>query len=50
MWVVFPQMRNLVHNSRIKVGTTGYFMEGPRKVAFAEVIEVLGLHSNPTSD
>ncbi|TQK54200.1 hypothetical protein FB479_107191 [Brevibacillus sp. AG162] len=49
MWIVFPHMRELVHSNRIKIGVTGYFMEGSRKVASAEVIEVIGLHSNPTS-
>ncbi|RAT97338.1 hypothetical protein [Brevibacillus sp. Leaf182] len=31
------------------LGVLGYFMEGARKVAVVEVIEIVGLHSNPTS-
>jgi hypothetical protein len=49
MWILFPEMRKLVHTNRIMLGITGYFMEGSRKVAEAEVIEILGLHSNPIS-
>lgn len=49
MWILFPEMRKLVHSARIKPGIIGYFMEGPRKVAIAEVIEIVGLHTNPLS-
>jgi hypothetical protein len=46
MWILFPEMRKEVHVNRIKVGVLGYFMEGPKKVAKAEVIEILGLFKN----
>lgn len=46
MWIIFPEMRRLVHLTRIKIGVVGYFMEGPRKIAEAEVIEILGLQKN----
>ncbi|MCQ6564131.1 hypothetical protein [Paenibacillus mendelii] len=49
MWILFPEMRKKIHLNRIKVGVIGYFMEGPKKVAKAEVIEVLGLHKNAES-
>ncbi len=50
MWILFPQMRQTVHIHRIKPGIVGYFMEGARKVAVAEVIEIVGLHENPGED
>ncbi len=46
MWVLFPAMRREVHARRITVGTKGFFMEGPRRVAAVEVIEVNGLLEN----
>lgn len=46
MWIVFSQMRREVHVNNIKIGMIGYFMDGPKKVAIAEIIEILGLHSN----
>lgn len=47
MWIIVPERRPY-HSDKIKVGTKGYFMEGSRKVAECEVIEILGLKSNPT--
>lgn len=47
MWVIVPEMR-LMHRNKIKVGMKGYFMEGSRRVAECEVIEVIGLTTNPT--
>jgi hypothetical protein len=32
---------------KIKVGLTGYFMEGSRRIAKCKVIEILGLTKNP---
>lgn len=49
MWVLFPAMRGTVHRARIAVGVRGHFMEGARKVGDVEVIEIVGLHENPTS-
>jgi len=39
-----------VHRTRIKVGTKGYFVEGSRAVAECEVIEIVGLMTNPAED
>ncbi|MBC7903291.1 MAG: hypothetical protein H7Y27_07695 [Gemmatimonadaceae bacterium] len=47
MWVLIPERREF-HRERIHVGLKAYFMEGSRKVAECTVIEILGLHSNPT--
>ena len=48
MWIVTPQMRSF-HKVGIKEGIVGYFMEGPKKIAECEVIEILGLKTNPVS-
>ena len=47
MFIIFPQ-RRAFHCQHIKCGVRGYFMEG-RRVAVCEVVEVLGLHRNPTT-
>jgi hypothetical protein len=47
MWVIVPKMRQM-HRDRIRVGVKGYFMEGSRRVAECEVIEIIGLKSNPS--
>lgn len=47
MWIVAPQMR-LFHRDKINIGLKGYFMEGSRRVAECEVIELVGLATNPT--
>lgn len=49
MWVIVPKMRQM-HRDRIKVGLKGYFMEGSRRVAECEVIEIVGLNSNPSDE
>lgn len=46
MWILFPEMRELVHKDRIKVGIKGFMMEGQRKIGEVEVIKIVGLHSN----
>ena len=46
MWILFEESR-LRHRNTLKVGMKGYFMEGPKKVAEAEIIEIVGLYSNP---
>jgi hypothetical protein len=46
MWVLVPEKRPY-HYKKIKPGLIGYLMEGPKKVAECEVIELLGLLSNP---
>ncbi|TQK45642.1 hypothetical protein FB479_11331 [Brevibacillus sp. AG162] len=49
MWILFPHMCKEVHTKRMEHGVIGYFMEGPRRVAVVETIEIIGLHSNPNS-
>ena len=46
MWILSHECRVEVHRERIKLGTHGYFVEGSRKIAEAEVIEILGLMTN----
>jgi len=46
MWIIVPQRRPYHHN-KIKPGVIAYFMEGSRKVAECEVVEILGLLTNP---
>jgi len=46
MWVIVPESRPC-HYEKIKPGLTGYFMEGLRKLADCEVIEAVGLLTNP---
>jgi hypothetical protein len=49
MWVVVPEMRASVHQSRAKVGVRGHFMEGPRKVGDLEIVQIKGPHENPAA-
>ncbi len=46
MWILVPERRSF-HKANIKIGLKGNFMEGNRKVAECEVIEILGLDTNP---
>lgn len=46
MWIINDQMRAF-HQKNIKVGLTGYFIEGG-KSAICTVIEIVGLTTNPT--
>ncbi|MCR6640423.1 MAG: hypothetical protein NVV82_15845 [Sporocytophaga sp.] len=46
MWIINNQMRAF-HQKNIKVGLTGYFIEGG-KTAICTVIEIAGLMTNPT--
>ena len=46
MWIISPKGRR-IHRDRITNGMKGYFMEGGTRVAECEVIEILGLKSNP---
>ncbi|CAH1203847.1 hypothetical protein PAECIP111891_02446 [Paenibacillus allorhizoplanae] len=50
MWIMFPKARAERHIHDIKVGLKGYFMEGPRRVAEAEIIEIIGLFKNPRAE
>jgi hypothetical protein len=49
MWILIPEMRQQVHQRRIKLGTQGYFMEGNKRVAEAIVTKIIGLNTNPTA-
>lgn len=47
MKIIFSEMKEY-HQNRIKEGTKGYFVEGPKKVGEATVTKILGLNSkNP---
>lgn len=45
MQIMFDQLRP-EHCRRIKIGTKGYFVEGPHRVAEATVIDILYLNHN----
>ncbi len=47
MWILIPEMRAEIHRQRIQPGVRGFFMEGSRRVAEAEVTRIIGLHTNP---
>ena len=47
MWIVVKERRHY-HKDKIHTGLIGYFMEGNRKVAICEVIEIVGLAINVT--
>ena len=46
MWILAPEMRIEVHQSRITDGVRGYLMEGARKIGEVQVVKVVGLHTN----
>jgi len=46
MWIIMPPMR-LFHRDKINIGLKGFFMEGSRRVAECEVIELIDLKTNP---
>ena len=46
MFILVPESREKTHRNRIKLGVRGYFMEGSKKVAQAEVIEIVELHED----
>lgn len=48
MWILSPNWRPY-HYDKIVKGLTGYFMEGHTRVAKCEVIEILGLFDNSTT-
>lgn len=45
MWILFPSSRAR-HSKTLEVGMKGYFMEGPKKVAEAEIVQIIGLLTN----
>ena len=48
MWILNPEMRKEVHQKRIRIGVKGFLQEGQKRIASVEVIEIIGLHENPT--
>ncbi|GAA3918057.1 hypothetical protein [Hymenobacter algoricola] len=46
MFILLPQARAF-HQLHIRPGVRGCFVEGTRRVGACEVVEVLGLHTNP---
>ncbi|MNU03926.1 hypothetical protein D3C72_2481320 [compost metagenome] len=50
MWIFSPKARGERHIHDIKVGLKGYFMEGPKRVAEVEIIEINGLYTNPRNE
>ena len=49
MWILMPEKRKF-HRENIKVGTIGYFREGSKETAIAEVVEIIGLFENPDTN
>ena len=47
MWII-NDARRPIHQNKIKIGKKGFFIEG-LKVAECEVIEIVGLMTNPTT-
>jgi len=45
MWIINPERRPY-HQVRIAVGMKGYFMEGSRRTAECDVVEIVGLKTN----
>lgn len=50
MWILMPEARGQRHIHDLKLGLKGYFMEGPRRVAEVEIVEIIGLYSNPCTE
>ncbi len=46
MRIVDGVLRRTIHRQRLRVGTKGYFVEGRRRVAEAEVIRILALNED----
>ena len=38
MYIASDELRQQIHRKRIRIGTKGFFMEGAKKIAEAEVI------------
>jgi hypothetical protein len=49
MWIINSE-RRIYHRDKIKIGTKGYFKEGAITTAVCEVIEIIGLLTNPTTN
>jgi hypothetical protein len=48
MWIINDERRTY-HQDKIKVGMKGCFREGSMTTAICEVIEIIGLLTNPTT-
>ena len=46
MMILIPKGRK-IHQQRIKIGTKGYFKEGPKSTGECEVIDILAMFENP---
>ena len=46
MWILMDEMRESVHQKRIKVGAKGYWVVGSKKVAKVVVTKIIGLFEN----
>ena len=46
MWII-NDVRRIYHRGKIQVGTKGYFREGAMTTALCEIIEIIGLLTNP---
>ena len=44
MYIASDELRQQINRKRIRIGTKGFFMEGARKIAEAEVISIINLH------
>lgn len=44
MYIVSGELAESVHQGRVEVGVQGYLMEGSRRVAEAEIIELLNIN------
>ncbi|HEV8725431.1 MAG TPA: hypothetical protein VGW77_32840 [Candidatus Binatia bacterium] len=44
MWIVNQDLKATIHRIRIKIGVKGFFMEGGKRVAEAEVTRIAGLY------
>ena len=45
MWILNKELRKMIHKTRIKIGTKGFFMEGNEHVAEAKVTRIVRLQS-----
>lgn len=45
MWILNPEMRTQIHQSRVAIGIRGFFVEGSRKIGEVRIERIVGLHS-----
>ena len=46
MWIVSPDMRVKAHREKAQLGTRGYFVVGSKRIARAEIVEIIGIHDD----